>query len=463
MKMSRRNAYLILVCAVVIAVALLLPSFAARAVTASLMLIFTLAWVVKALATRARTATVQSTQDATDMTDGQSQEIFALGKLFEATMNGMREGLLVVDKDMRIVASNTAAHRLFNLSRGKLEAQRLTELTRNPAIYSAFLDALQGTERSGVKVETHGPERLVFDLRVVPLASSGGSPRVRERSNGRDVAGSSTTQAAQGALGVFIDITRIERLEHVRQEFLSNVSHELRTPLTAILAFVETLEAGAIDDAESAHRFLAIIRKNASRMNELIGDILELSAIEAGNVSVRAEQVELKPVVNDVISSLAKKVESQGVSVVNAVGQEATVLADARRLEQMLTNLVENAIKFNRENGQVTIRFESGGSRGSPHASKGSVPTIQNETRARDRIIVEDTGEGIPAQHLERLFERFYRVDRARSREMGGTGLGLAIVKHLARAHGGEVTVTSEVGTGSTFTIELPRGTVVGE
>jgi two-component system phosphate regulon sensor histidine kinase PhoR len=369
----------------------------------------------------------------------------------------MREGLLVVDKDMRIVASNTAAHRLFNLTRGTLEAQRLTELTRNPAIYSAFLDALNGIERSGVKVETPGPERLVFDLRVVPLESSSGSPRLSTGSNGAGADEPQATQSAEGALGVFIDITRIERLEHVRQEFLSNVSHELRTPLTAILAFVETLEAGAIDDAESAHRFLDIIRKNANRMNELIGDILELSAIEAGNVAVRAEQLELNPIVNDVISSLATKLESQGVSVINAVASEATVFADARRLEQMLTNLLENAIKFNRENGQVTIKFERGDRSRSPRVSKGvQIVVLQNEIPIRDKIIVEDSGEGIPAQHLERLFERFYRVDRARSREMGGTGLGLAIVKHLARAHGGEVTVTSELGKGSTFTIELP-------
>jgi two-component system phosphate regulon sensor histidine kinase PhoR len=350
-------------------------------------------------------------------------------------MSGMREGLLVVDKDMRVVASNAAAHRLFNLSQGKLDAQRLTELTRNPAVYSAFLDALKGTERSGVKVETHGPERLVFDLRVVPLSGS----------NGRG-AGVGGTQAAEGALGVFIDVTRIERLEHVRQEFLSNVSHELRTPLTAILAFIETLEAGALDDKEASHRFLAIIRRNATRMHDLITDILELSAIEAGNVAVNAEEIELAPLVTDVIASLATKAAEQNVVVTNLVPRDALIFADARRLEQMLTNLVENAIKFNRAEGQVTIRFESDLDTNRRSAVVGR----------RSRIIVEDTGEGIPAQHLERLFERFYRVDRARSRDMGGTGLGLAIVKHLARAHGGEVTVASELGKGSAFTIELP-------
>ncbi len=455
--MSRRNAYLIAACSVFVAVFLLLPSFTARVVAACLLFIVAALLLIKVLVHTTSTQKLRARSVGTNPPEeGSSADTFALGKLFEATMSGMREGLLVVDKDMRVVASNAAAHRLFNLSRGKLDAQRLTELTRNPAIYSAFLDALKGTERSGVKIETHGPERLVFDLRVVPLPGSNGK-------------GAEGTQGAAGALGVFIDVTRIERLEHIRQEFLSNVSHELRTPLTAILAFVETLETGAIDDKEASTRFLSIIRKNATRMTDLIDDILELSAIEAGNVQVKAEQVELYPIVNDVISSLATKAAAQGIVVTNVVAEEAVVYADARQLEQMLTNLVENAIKFNRGNGTVTIRFEAGpdGQRGRRDKTTATRETEEpatdrktgaskNETSARDKIRVEDTGEGIPGQHLERLFERFYRVDRARSRDMGGTGLGLAIVKHLARAHGGEVSVTSELGKGSTFTIELP-------
>jgi two-component system phosphate regulon sensor histidine kinase PhoR len=432
--MSRRNLSLVATVSALVALVLFIPSSSVRAIAACILLLIALFLFIKA----SRTSNSPEENLAADgMRDESSQEIFALGKLFEATMSGMREGLLVVDKDMRVVASNTAAHGLFNLSQGPLKTQRLTELTRNPAIYSAFLDALQGTERSGVRIQTHGPERLVFDLRVVPLTSSNGNE----------------TERSQGALGVFIDVTRIERLEQIRQEFLSNVSHELRTPLTAILAFVETLESGGIDDKESSERFLAIIRRNAARMQDLIDDILELSAIEAGNVQVRAEEVELNPIVNDVVASLVSKTAVQDIVVINAVPREAKVYADARRLEQMLTNLVENAIKFNRAGGKVTISFvsgvtvsegESGGGRRSPAGAR------------TDRIIVEDSGEGIPAQHLERLFERFYRVDRARSREMGGTGLGLAIVKHLARAHGGEVTVTSELSKGSTFTIELP-------
>lgn len=339
---------------------------------------------------------------------------FASGTLLEATMNGMRESLLVVDRDMRVVASNSAAQQLFTLADGNPNQKRLTELTRNPAIYDAFLDALKGRERSGVKVEIHEPTRRIFDLRVVPLTADDGT---------------------DGAIGVFFDISRLEVLERVRQEFLSNVSHELRTPLTAIVAFVETLETGTLDENESNRRFLAIIRKNAARMHALIDDILELSAIEAGNVKVEPADVELYPLVNDVVTSLAAKASAEEISVDNQVDPEVVIRADPARLEQMLTNLLENAIKFNRKRGQVTIRSQAG---------------------EVNRIMVQDTGEGIPAQHLERLFERFYRIDRARSRELGGTGLGLAIVKHLARAHGGEVRVQSKLGEGSTFIIDLP-------
>ena len=432
--MSKRNLFLIVACLLVCAASLLLPSSFIRSTVAILLFLSAAVLFFIALQRQATSGNFPATAGAIGNSD--SQETFALGKLFEATMNGMREGLLVVDTDMRVVASNTAAYRLFNPARGKLEAQLLTEITRNPAIYSAFLDALQGSERSGVKVETYAPDRMVFDLRVVPLGNA-------------DDSSNAAPKSAAGALGVFIDVTRIEHLEQVRQEFLSNVSHELRTPLTAILAFVETLETGAIDDKESSLRFLSIVRRNASRMHDLIDDILELSAIEAGNVQVKSELVELRPIVNDVTSLLGTKAAARGIVLTNEVAREALVFADARRLEQMLTNLVDNAIKFNRDKGQVTIRVES-------PALQGNTGRDQELAERRDLILVSDTGEGIPSQHLARLFERFYRVDRARSREMGGTGLGLAIVKHLARAHGGEVTVTSELGKGTTFTIELP-------
>lgn len=414
--MPKRQSLLIAACIVLTALALVVPSFNARLVLGGLLILSAITWGLTAVRSRETSNTKSVSAEYPDQS--QSPENLAVSSLLQATMSGMREGLLVVDKDMRVVSSNPAAHKLFNPSVPVLQSQRLTELTRNPSIYSAFLDGLKGIERSGVKVETHGPERQVFDLRVVPIGSVNG-------------------KGAQGALGVFFDITRTERLEVVRQEFLSNVSHELRTPLTAIIAFVETLEAGAMEDPESRRRFLAIIRKNASRMHGLIDDILELTAIEGGNVQLKAAPVELHALVNDVCSSLAAKAGAQNITLNNNVSPEVMVHADARRLEQMLTNLIDNGIKFSRQNGTVAISHEAG---------------------ARDKILVHDNGDGIPAQHLERLFERFYRVDRARSRDMGGTGLGLAIVKHLALLHGGEVTVTSELGKGTTFTIHLPKG-----
>ena len=408
--MPKRPSIWIFSCVILTLLALVIPSLFVRWILA--LIVMTIATLWFALLNRKGSETQSSARDQT-----QSRENFEVHSLLDTTMTSMREGLLVVDKDMRVVASNPAARKLFNPSVPALASQRLTELTRNPAIYGAFLDGLKGVERSGIKVETHGPERQIFDLRVVPIGTTNGN-------------------TAEGALGVFFDITRTERLELVRQEFLSNVSHELRTPLTAIIAFVETLESGAMEDTESGQRFLSIIRKNASRMQGLIDDILELTAIEGGNVQLRAAPVQLHGLVQDICASLDAKAAAQSVRLENKVAPEVMVYADARRLDQMLTNLIDNAIKFSHEHGTVSISHEPG---------------------TRDRILVQDNGDGIPAQHLERLFERFYRVDRARSRDMGGTGLGLAIVKHIALLHGGEVTVTSELGKGSTFTIHLPR------
>ncbi|MBA3241242.1 MAG: PAS domain-containing protein [Acidobacteria bacterium] len=342
--------------------------------------------------------------------------------LLEATMESIREGVLVVDRGGRVVASNNAARAIFGEGEATSKGtRRLSELTRDPAVHSAFGAALERGERAEVKVETGGLERRVFDLQVAPLKARAGAARSSE---------------ARGAVGVFFDITRLERLERVRQEFLSNVSHELRTPLTAILTFVETLEEGAIDDPAHNRRFLAVIRRNSERMHNLINDILELSAIEAGTVEVEPTEVRLSALVNECLTALDARAAERHVRLLNEVAAEVFVHADARRLEQMLTNLLDNAIKFTAEGGEVRVAHERVGE--------------------RDRVHVTDTGEGIAPEHVERIFERFYRIDRARSRALGGTGLGLAIVKHLARAHGGEATVRSAPGHGSTFTVELP-------
>ncbi|HEV2761508.1 MAG TPA: ATP-binding protein, partial [Pyrinomonadaceae bacterium] len=343
--------------------------------------------------------------------------------LLEATMDSMREGVLVIDSAMRVVASNPSARDIFGTGGApSFSRRRLSEVTRSPAVYSAFAAAVARGERTEVKVEAQSlGERRSFDLHVAPLRRRTGGARSRE---------------VRGAVGVFFDITQLERLERVRQEFLSNVSHELRTPLTAILTFVETLEDGAADDPATTRRFLSVIRRNSERMRSLINDILELSAIEAGTVAVEPERVRLSSLVNECFTALAALAEERRVTLVNEVAPRTIVHADARRLEQMLNNLVHNAIKYSAEGGRVSVAHE--------------------RVVGRDRVHVRDEGEGIAPEHLPRIFERFYRVDRARSRALGGTGLGLAIVKHLARAHGGEATVRSAPGEGSTFTIELP-------
>jgi two-component system phosphate regulon sensor histidine kinase PhoR len=348
----------------------------------------------------------------------QSPENLEAHSLLDATLTGMREGLLVVNKDMRVVASNPAARKLFNPTVPALESQRLTELTRNPAIYSAFLDGLKGLERSGIKVETHGPERQIFDLRVVPIGKVNGDG------------------TADGALGVFFDITRTERLEHVRQEFLSNVSHELRTPLTAIIAFVETLETGAMEDTESSQRFLSIIRKNASRMQGLIDDILELTAIEGGNVQLRAAPVELHELVQEICASLDAKAAAQGITLQNRVGPEVMVYADVRRLEQMLTNLIDNAIKFSSGPDPIDVDLSV--------TSLGIV-----------RLAVTDRGHGIPPEGRDRIFDRFYQ---ARSGDLGsGMGLGLYICRQIVERHGGTISAEFPAGGGTRFVVMLPR------
>lgn len=371
---------------------------------------------------------------ATNSNARSDTETLPASTLLEATMESMREGVLVVDRSMRVVAANKAAQALFDSATGVVVRRRLTELTRNPAIHSAFLAALEQDERAEVKVETMGQERRTFDIRIAPLRRTASEAIA----NGNHLAASQTHGAeVLGAVGIFFDITRLERLERVRQEFLSNVSHELRTPLTAILTFVETLESGALEDAENNRRFLSIISRNAARMQDLINDILELSAIEAGTVRVQAVPLHLHNVIADVFTALAARAAERRIELRNEVAHEALVSGERNRLEQMITNLVDNAIKFNAEGGRVTVTYR------------------HDEKRERDIIAVTDTGEGIAPEHVERIFERFYRVDRARSRALGGTGLGLAIVKHLARAHDGEARVESTDG-GSTFTIELP-------
>ncbi len=348
------------------------------------------------------------TRSQPDHTQRPSETV--LRKVLDTT----RECVLVVDADLRIAVANEAAGVAFGGGGVAPEGRRLTEVTRDLDLHEAFRVALVSQVASDVRLEQKSGEKRRFDVHVAPIELDG----------------------AGYAIGFFYETTQLDRLELVRQEFLSNISHELRTPLTSILAFVETLEDGAVDDPANNRRFLEVIRRNAERMHNLIADILELSLIESGRVSVDIREVRLAAAVQEVMTALSAKAEAREIELKNEVGPTVLVHADPVRLEQMLTNLVDNAIKFNRQGGSVTVG----------HA----------RSDGRDIVAVTDTGEGILPEHAERSFERFYRADRARSREVGGTGLGLAIVKHLARLHGGEVSLDSVLGSGSTFSIELP-------
>lgn len=335
-------------------------------------------------------------------------------QVLQKILDTTRECVLVVDADMRVAYCNVPAAVAFSRDNLDLESRRLSEVMRDLDVHEAFRRAIAAQMSGDVRLELPTTEKRKFDVHVAPIELDG----------------------ARLAIGFFYETTQIDRLETVRQEFLSNISHELRTPLTSILAFVETLEDGGLEDRDNNRRFLGVIRRNAERMSSLIADILELSLIESGSVTVDIRRIGLSSAVRDVLDSLSSKAAERDVKLSNLVPEKTHILADTVRLEQMLTNLVDNAIKFNRHGGGVIVE----------HSTKSG----------RDIISVTDTGEGILPEHSSRIFERFYRADRARSREIGGTGLGLAIVKHLARLHGGEVFVSSALGTGTTFKIELP-------
>lgn len=337
-----------------------------------------------------------------------------LQKILDCT----RESVIVVDSDLRVSGSNVPAGVTFGREGLELERKRLSEIVRDLDLHEAFRRAIVHGVAGDVRLELNRGERRNFDVHVAPIDLADG----------------------RSAIGFFYETTQLDRLESIRQEFLSNISHELRTPLTSIIAFVETLEDGGIDDPENNTRFLNVIRRNAERMHTLIDDILELSLIESGNVSLDVRPLDIHAMVEEVFSVVSAKAKQFKITLVNEIEKGSTVAADVIRFEQVMTNLIDNAVKFNRPGGMVTVSLRS--------------------TNGSALLKVADTGEGIMPEHADRIFERFFRVDRARSREIGGTGLGLAIVKHLTKLHGGNVTVRSELGIGTTFTIELPTAPI---
>ncbi len=351
------------------------------------------------------------------MNDEQRQTALELQTQQEALFNSMVEGVLLLDEHDRIQLANRAFAGLFGTTtdlRGRtiIEALRLHEL-------AALVSSLD-TQKQVLGFELKLPGSNERWLEINAAAIFNGHER------------------RQGTVLVFHDLTRLKQLQNARQEFVANVSHELRTPLSLIKGCVETLLDGAQDEPEAAEKFLRTIERNAERLRLLIEDLLTLSEVESGRVQLDLQPVALGPVVSKVLEDLRSRAEAKGVTLRNQ-SSDLTVRADLGRLEQVLGNLIDNAIKYGRTGGAVTV--------GSNAISGGQV-----------EVFVRDDGPGIPAEALERIFERFYRVDKARSREQGGTGLGLAIVKHLVHCHGGRVWATSEPGRGATFCFLLPAG-----
>jgi two-component system phosphate regulon sensor histidine kinase PhoR len=240
-----------------------------------------------------------------------------------------------------------------------------------------------------------------------------------------------------GAVAVIHDMTQLKHLEIMRRDFVANVSHELKTPLTSIKGFVETLLEGALEDKENSAAFLKIVDNHVDRLNTLIDDLLELSHLESKEMVLNKNRFGLVGLVDEVVLGFKSQAKKRGVEIKSDLPAGLEILADRGKIEQVFTNLIHNAVKYNKENGFVRI--------------------YSQDLDDKLKIIVEDSGSGIPAKDISRIFERFYRVDKARSRQLGGTGLGLSIVKHIIELHAGSVGVESTEGLGSKFFFIIPK------
>jgi two-component system phosphate regulon sensor histidine kinase PhoR len=336
-----------------------------------------------------------------------------------AILDAMVEGVIAVDGHEHILLLNEQARVMFGLGGMRGEGKPFLEVIRNADLHEIF----RAVQPPGAEVAIHrevtttSPVPRVLGVNAVRLRAAGG---------------------ASGVVMVLHDLTALRRLERVRTEFVANVSHELRTPLTAIQGYLETLLSGALEEPENARRFLEIVLRHSERLGRLLNDLTDLSNIELGKVTLRLEAVRLDEVVGSVAEMIAPKAARSRVTVTTDTPTKLPpVPADRDRLAQILINLVDNAVKYTPEGGAVTV-------------------TARPLGDEAVEIAVGDTGIGIPAADLPRITERFYRVDKARSRELGGTGLGLAIVKHLVLAHGGDLHIESQEGRGTTVRFTLP-------
>jgi len=338
----------------------------------------------------------------------------------DAILASMVEGVLAVDTDERLIGLNRAAARLFDITREEARGKTIQEIVRNPALIEFIGRVFAQRESEEAEIVLHKGETRHLQAHGTIL---------------RDAEDSGI-----GVLVVLNDITRIRRLEAVRRDFVANVSHELKTPVTSIKGFAETLVDGTIDNPAEAKRFVSIIARQADRLEAIIDDLLTLSRLEqeADEASIRMAETPLRPILEAVVQACGVKAGEKDITIDIDCDDAVTARINGPLLEQAIINLVDNAVKYSDSGQTIKIDIE----------------------QKPDRITVNvtDYGTGITEEHLPRLFERFYRVDRARSRTLGGTGLGLSIVKHITNVHGGYPEVRSVIGRGSTFSIHLPVG-----
>jgi two-component system phosphate regulon sensor histidine kinase PhoR len=333
----------------------------------------------------------------------------------EAILASMVEGVLAVDQDLRITFYNASFARAVGLRADIPEKAPLVEVVRDPVLRDILSRVVTTGETLKQRLQLPAAEGRAFEVQAAPLRVAGG----------------------RGAIAILHDITDLERLERVRKDFVANVSHELRTPLTAIGGYTETLLEGALEDQENNRKFLEIIRNHATRLNSIASDLLALSELESGKAIAEQEPVSVRAAIEAALRTVEAEARSRRVKLIRGQMEDLAVLGERVRLEQALVNLLTNAVRFNRPDGEVRVEV---------------LRTKDDEVS----VTIADNGIGIPSADLPRLFERFYRVDKARSREVGGTGLGLSIVKHIVERMHGRVTVESQLGKGSVFTVLFP-------
>ncbi|MGF7032306.1 two-component system phosphate regulon sensor histidine kinase PhoR [Paenibacillus mucilaginosus] len=342
----------------------------------------------------------------------------------KSVLESMTSGVIMIDREGKIALLNRSAEEILGFSAKELLGKSFNQAKQQYEFTQLIQECIDVRDHIRDEVIFYYPKERILEINLNPIAEAGGE--------------------WEGLLIVLHDITAVRRLERMRSEFVANVSHELKTPIAAVKGFAETLLAGALNDKETARSFLQIIFDESERLNRLIGDILELSKIESKRIPLQFSPVHLEPFIGNCVHVMNTEAKKKGIELELNVDGDFYMEADEDRLRQILINLLSNGISYTPEGGRVRLKVEQ--------LVSGKEVTEHDKVR----FTIADTGIGIPKKDLPRIFERFYRVDKARSRSSGGTGLGLSIVKHLVELHKGTIRVESEVGVGTKFIIEMP-------